>query len=58
MKNPADDLGMAIIGGAEHNLPVIVSEVFPGSAVSRAARVGIQSRILTDITINIFTTTH
>jgi len=39
LKNPADDLGMAILGGKEHNLPIIISEIFPNSAVSRAARV-------------------
>jgi hypothetical protein len=39
LKNPADDLGMAIIGGVEHNLPIIVSEVFPNSAVARASKV-------------------
>ena len=39
LKNPADDLGMAILGGKEHNLPIIISEIFPDSAVSRAPRV-------------------
>jgi hypothetical protein len=39
LKNPADDLGMAIIGGIEHNLPIIISEVFPNSAVARASKV-------------------
>ena len=39
LKNPADDLGMAILGGKEHNLPIIISEIFPNSAVARAARV-------------------
>ena len=38
LKNPADDLGMAILGGKEHNLPIIISEIFPNSAVSRATR--------------------
>ena len=38
LKNPADDLGMAILGGKEHNLPIIISEIFPKSAVSRASR--------------------
>ena len=38
LKNPADDLGMAILGGKEHNLPIIISEIFPNSAVSRASR--------------------
>ena len=40
LKNPADDLGMAIIGGREHNLPIIISEIFPGTAVARSNRVG------------------
>ena len=39
LKNPADDLGMAIIGGKEHNLPIIISEVFPNSAVYRSDKV-------------------
>ena len=39
LKNPADDLGMAILGGKEHNLPIIISEIFQNSAVSRANRV-------------------
>ena len=39
LKNPADDLGMAIIGGKEHNLPIMISEIFPNSAVARAAKV-------------------
>ena len=39
LKNPADDLGMAIIGGREHNLPIIISEIFPGTAVARSSRV-------------------
>ena len=47
LKNPADDLGMAIIGGIEHNLPIIISEVFPNSAVSRASKVEEYMSILT-----------
>jgi len=47
LKNPADDLGMAILGGKEHNLPIIISEIFPNSAVSRAARVKAGDIILT-----------
>ena len=31
--------GMAIIGGHEHNLPIIISEIFPGTAVARSNRV-------------------
>eukprot|EP00090_Calanus_glacialis_P015676 TRINITY_DN24716_c0_g1_i1.p1 TRINITY_DN24716_c0_g1~~TRINITY_DN24716_c0_g1_i1.p1 ORF type:complete len:457 (-),score=128.48 TRINITY_DN24716_c0_g1_i1:380-1750(-) len=47
LKNPADDLGMAILGGKEHNLPIIISEIFPDSAVSRAPRVKAGDIILT-----------
>ena len=36
LKNPADDLGMAILGGREHSLPIIISEIFPQSAVARS----------------------
>lgn len=39
LKNPADDLGIAILGGKEHNLPIIISEIFANSAVSRASRI-------------------
>jgi len=39
LKNPADDLGMAIIGGEDHNLPIIISEVFPNSAVYRSNKI-------------------
>lgn len=39
LKNPADDLGIGIIGGSEHNLPIIVSEIFPNSAVFRSKKV-------------------
>ena len=38
LKNPADDLGMAILGGKDHNLPIIISEIFPKSALSRCNR--------------------
>ena len=38
LKNPADDLGMAILGGRDHNLPIIISEIFPDSALSRCNR--------------------
>merc|ERR1739848_436406 len=47
LKNPADDLGIAILGGKEHNLPIIISEIFPNSAVARAARVKAGDIILT-----------
>ena len=39
LKNPADDLGIAILGGEDHRLPIIISEIFPNSAVSRATRI-------------------
>lgn len=39
LKNPADDLGIAILGGQDHRLPIIISEIFPNSAVSRAKRI-------------------
>ena len=39
LKNPADDLGIAILGGKDHRLPIIISEIFPKSAVSRATRI-------------------
>merc|ERR1719499_382128 len=39
LKNPADDLGMAILGGKDHNLPIIISEIFPNSALSRCSRI-------------------
>eukprot|EP00088_Acartia_fossae_P052367 TRINITY_DN5913_c0_g1_i1.p1 TRINITY_DN5913_c0_g1~~TRINITY_DN5913_c0_g1_i1.p1 ORF type:complete len:324 (+),score=72.92 TRINITY_DN5913_c0_g1_i1:1-972(+) len=39
LKNPADDLGIAIIGGKEHSLPIIISEVFPNSAVQRSNKI-------------------
>jgi len=35
-KHDADELGMAILGGLEHGLPIIISEVFPNSAVGRS----------------------
>ena len=37
-KNNVDDLGMAILGGKDHNLPIIISEIFPNSALSRCNR--------------------
>ena len=37
-KNNVDDLGMAILGGKDHNLPIIISEIFPNSALSRCSR--------------------
>lgn len=46
LKNPADDLGMAIIGGREHNLPIIISEIFPGTAVARSTRVRLSQTLV------------
>ncbi len=38
-KHDADELGMAILGGIEHGLPIIISEVFPNSAVGRSKKI-------------------
>lgn len=38
-KHDADELGMAILGGAEHGLPIIISEIFPNSAVGRSKKI-------------------
>ena len=38
-KHDADELGMAILGGLEHGLPIIISEVFPNSAVGRCKKI-------------------
>ena len=38
-KHDADELGMAILGGLEHGLPIIISEVFPNSAVGRCRKI-------------------
>ena len=35
----SDELGMAILGGIEHGLPIIISEVFPNSAVGRSKKI-------------------
>ena len=35
----SDELGMAILGGVEHGLPIIISEVFPNSAVGRSKKI-------------------
>ena len=42
-KNNVDDLGMAILGGKDHNLPIIISEIFPNSALSRCNRCSLES---------------
>ena len=38
-KHDSDELGMAILGGIEHGLPIMISEVFPGSSVARSQKV-------------------
>ena len=43
-KNNVDDLGMAILGGKDHNLPIIISEIFPNSALSRCNRCSLKSK--------------
>lgn len=35
----SDELGMAILGGVEHGLPIIISEVFPNTAVGRSKKI-------------------
>ena len=35
----SDELGMAILGGIEHGLPIIISEVFPNTAVGRSKKI-------------------
>ena len=39
-KHDTEDLGMAILGGKEYGLPIMISEIFPDSAVSRCAKIG------------------
>ena len=46
LKHDADELGMAILGGKEHGLPVMISEVFPDSSVSRSKRIAAGDVIL------------
>ena len=38
-KHDADELGMAILGGKEHGLPIMISEIFPDSSVSRSKKI-------------------
>ncbi len=38
-KSDAEELGMAILGGREHGLPVMISEVFPNTAVGRSRKI-------------------
>ena len=44
-KHDSDELGMAILGGIEHGLPIMISEVFPGSSVSRSQKVRYQENM-------------
>ncbi|XP_040573245.1 Golgi-associated PDZ and coiled-coil motif-containing protein [Lepeophtheirus salmonis] len=39
LKNDADELGLAILGGKEHDLPIMVSETFPETAVGRSKKI-------------------
>ena len=45
-KHDSDELGMAILGGIEHGLPIMISEVFPGSSVSRSQKVKYHENII------------
>lgn len=38
-KNDVEELGMAILGGSEHGLPIMISEVFPDTAVGRCRKI-------------------
>ena len=38
-KSDAEELGMAILGGSEHGLPIMISEVYPGTAVGRCKKI-------------------
>jgi hypothetical protein len=38
-KNDSEELGMAILGGHEHGLPVMISEVFPNTAIGRCKKI-------------------
>ncbi len=38
-KSDAEELGMAILGGAEHGLPIMISEVYAGTAVGRCKKI-------------------
>jgi hypothetical protein len=39
-KHDTEDLGMAILGGKEYGLPIMISEIFPDSAVARCNKIG------------------
>lgn len=38
-KNDTEELGMAILGGREHGLPIMISEVFPDTAIGKCNKV-------------------
>jgi len=38
-KNDTEELGMAILGGKEHGLPIMISEVFPDTAIGKCNKV-------------------
>ena len=38
-KNDSEELGMAILGGHEHGLPIMISEVFPNTAIGRCKKI-------------------
>jgi len=45
-KHDSDELGMAILGGKEHGLPIMISEIFPDSSVSRSKKIAAGDVIL------------
>eukprot|EP00095_Tigriopus_kingsejongensis_P007006 snap_masked-scaffold430_size173499-processed-gene-0.19 protein:Tk07006 transcript:snap_masked-scaffold430_size173499-processed-gene-0.19-mRNA-1 annotation:"golgi-associated pdz and coiled-coil motif-containing" len=45
-KSDSEELGMAILGGKEHGLPIMISEVFPGTAVGRCQKIAAGDVIL------------
>ena len=46
IKHDSDELGMAILGGKEHGLPIMISEIFPDSSVGRAKNISAGDVIL------------
>ncbi len=38
-KSDAEELGMAILGGSEHGLPIMISEVYANTAVGRCKKI-------------------
>ncbi|XP_059095115.1 Golgi-associated PDZ and coiled-coil motif-containing protein-like [Tigriopus californicus] len=45
-KNDSEELGMAILGGKEHGLPIMISEVFSHTAVGRCQKISAGDVIL------------